>query len=122
MGIDFTEFKKYAKNFKNMRKEFNQFLKEFLIENAELVITLAKNRTPVDTGALRATWGLGLAKYQEAAAKGGLKQEEWSGEEIEYQNLGLEIVDVSGNNMTVVIWNGMEYALICGACKTGQIR
>ena len=93
-GLDFSELKAYAESLKEIKdkRSFEDFLKRFLIENAELVVTLAKGRTPVDTGALRATWGLGDERYQELASMGGLMQEDWTGQERQYKDLGVEIV------------------------------
>jgi len=110
-GLDFSELKRYAEELKKAadKDSFRDFLKRFLIENAEMVVALAKNRTPVDTGALRATWGIGDAKYQEVASL-GLTQEQWNGTEVDYRNASLDIVDADGDNMKILIWNGMEYA------------
>ena len=46
----------------SFQNDFNQFLKNLLIEMAEKVIARTKPRTPVDTGALRNAWQLGEIK------------------------------------------------------------
>ena len=60
--FDIKEFENYVKNFEKATKEFETFLKSFLLKEAQRVISKAKKRTPVDTGALRASWGIGSQK------------------------------------------------------------
>lgn len=57
--VDFSEFDKYYKNFSKLNLEFNAFLLNFLVEQAERTIAKTKKRTPVDTGALRNAWQIG---------------------------------------------------------------
>ena len=59
VSIDFKELSSYQSSITLMRKEYHEFLKDFLTEMAERVISRTKPRTPVDTGALRASWELG---------------------------------------------------------------
>lgn len=58
-SIDFSEFDKLKKHFKELENDFDSFLKDFLIEMAERIIAQTKPKTPVDTGALRNSWTLG---------------------------------------------------------------
>lgn len=58
-SIDYRELEAYNKAVEYFADDFNSFLKEFLIEMAERVISRTKPRTPVDTGALRNAWQLG---------------------------------------------------------------
>lgn len=80
-SINYKELSSYLVSITSMQKEFNEFLKKFLLEMAERVISKVKQkgRTPVDTGQLRRSWELG----------------EVQGE---------------GQNISVEILNGMEYA------------
>ena len=91
-GLDWTELKKYHENLKNIvhKNEFEIFLKKFLLENAEIVIRLAKQRTPADTGALRASWGLGEDNYHERSS---INREGWAAQEVEFEGLNLDIVE-----------------------------
>lgn len=50
------DLKEYAKLFENGVKEFDNFCKRFLVEESENIVNQAKDRTPVDTGALRSSW------------------------------------------------------------------
>ena len=61
-GVDFSEFNKFIKDFQVAREDFESFLKKILLEMAERVLEKAKERTPVDTGALRADWQIGSIK------------------------------------------------------------
>ena len=50
------DLEEYAKLFKDGVKEFDDFCERFLIEEAEGIVNQAKDRTPVDTGALKSSW------------------------------------------------------------------
>lgn len=79
---DFEELKKFFKDFKDARSDFESFLEKFLLEMAQRALGSGgniKENTPVDTGALRMMWQI-------------------------------EDVHISGNNLQVTIWNGMDYA------------
>ncbi|XZM32527.1 HK97 gp10 family phage protein [Clostridium perfringens] len=56
MGFDYSEFEKFANNFKKASIEFNKFLFDFLTKNALEVLEKIKKRTPVDSGELRRNW------------------------------------------------------------------
>lgn len=80
-SINYKELSSYLVSITSMQKEFNEFLKKFLLEMAERILARVKQkgRTPVVTGELRRSWELG----------------EVQGE---------------GQNISVEILNGMEYA------------
>lgn len=61
-NLDINELKAYNQAIMSFQNDFNQFLKDLLIDMAERVIARTKPRTPVDTGALRNTWKLGEIK------------------------------------------------------------
>lgn len=58
-SVNFKDFDKFIKNMNTLEKDFNKFLKKFLIEMANRVIAKTKPKTPIDTGALRSSWQLG---------------------------------------------------------------
>lgn len=58
-NLDMKQLLKYSRKLAKGSDNFEDFLKEFLIETAERVIAKTKSRTPVDTGALRNSWKLG---------------------------------------------------------------
>lgn len=61
-SFDISQLKGYNQAMIFFQKDFNQFLKNLLIEMAERIIAKTKPRTPVDTGALRNAWQLGEIK------------------------------------------------------------
>lgn len=102
--FDFKEFEKYVKNFEKMTNEFNTFLKTFLLKQAQRCVANAKRKTPVDTGAMRASWGIGAQKI-------ALRQVGNTGKmEIDPENSTIADINVVGNNFEVTIWNGMDYS------------
>lgn len=60
--VDFSELEKLEKEMKITAQEFDNFLRNFLIQMVLRVIAKTKPRTPVDTGALRAGWDIGELK------------------------------------------------------------
>ena len=80
-SINYKELSAYVSSVTLMKNDFNKFLREFLLEMADRVIARVKrkDRTPVDTGALKRSWELGDVQGE-------------------------------GENISVEILNGMEYA------------
>ena len=56
--FDFNAYLKWVEKLKLADKEFVTWLKQFLLTQAQLVVRAAKERTPVDTGALRASYAI----------------------------------------------------------------
>lgn len=56
--VDFSQVKKFQKTVRGAKEEYNEFLKDFLIETGEKTVDIAKKYTPVDTGALQDSWGI----------------------------------------------------------------
>lgn len=103
-GMDLTQIRRYQRNFEKAKTEFKDWLADFLIKEGYKVVTLAKERTPVDTGALRASWSVGDQK---------LKKETGADGKI-IGNIDKEAttrsLKVDGNTYYVTISNGMFYA------------
>jgi hypothetical protein len=59
MPANFNEFKRFCKDFQLAANEFQPFLNQFLIEMANLAVGIIQDKTPVDTGTLRAEWSVG---------------------------------------------------------------
>ena len=80
-SINYKELSAYVSSVTLMKNDFNKFLREFLLEMADRIIARVKrkDRTPVDTGALKRSWELGDVQGE-------------------------------GQNISVEILNGMEYA------------
>lgn len=105
--FDYEEFEKYVRNFEKMTKDFEKFLKTFLLEQAQRCVNEAKKNTPVDTGALRASWGIGS---QTLVLKSSLDEFGKQNVSIDTENSTIADISVVGDNFEVTIWNGMEYA------------
>lgn len=58
-NLDMKELLKYSKKLAKGSDNFEDFLKDFLIQMANRIIAKTKPRTPKDTGALRGGWKLG---------------------------------------------------------------
>lgn len=106
-NFDYKQFEQYVKNFEKMTTEFETFLKTYLLQQAQRCVSSCKRRTPVDTGALRASWGIGSQKL---VLKSSMDYE--GNVKVSFDSENSSIVDISvvGNNFEVTIWNGMEYA------------
>lgn len=109
-SIDFSELNNFYKNMKVTEGQYNKFLKEFLIESGELVIGKAKENTPVDTGALKASWGIQTEEtvpYETELYSG------YYGKKIPktlYRRIGGKIAEGVGTSMSIVLSNPQEYA------------
>lgn len=106
-GFFYDEFERWVKNLGVAERDFEIFLKGFLLEQAQRVVALAKDRTPVDTGALRASYQIGgqeIALTYTVDAQGK--------EHFNFDAEHSQIADISlvGDNLEVTIWNPMEYA------------
>lgn len=60
--LDMKELVDYSKKLAGSVDGFDDFLKSFLIEMANIIIAETKPRTPKDTGALRGAWFIGNVK------------------------------------------------------------
>jgi hypothetical protein len=108
-NFDFSETKRFAEAFKKKQKEFDDFLRGFLLRIAEEIVALARQRTPVDTGALRAMWGIGEARIAEI---GSITNRQWQSSNLNLEGDGVTVerVSVNGRNFEILIFNAMEYA------------
>ena len=102
--FDFRQFENYVKKFEKMTTEFDEFLRTFLLQQAQRVVSNAKRRTPVDTGAMRASWGIGSQKITLTKIGNGKSVK------IDPENSTIADISVVGNNFEVEIWNSVEYA------------
>lgn len=63
-GIDFTELNDFLEDGKITATKFNNLIYDILVDMGEIIVAKAKDRTPVDTGALKASWGLRTEKIR----------------------------------------------------------
>ena len=57
--VDFSGVKEMTQRLQGLEKSVNGFLQDFGEQVAHKVMTLAMERTPVDTGKLKASWSVG---------------------------------------------------------------
>ena len=62
ISVDYKELSAYISSVTVMSKDFNEFLRKFLMEMADRVLARVKPRTPVDTGELKRSWELGKVR------------------------------------------------------------
>lgn len=103
-GMDLREIKRYQRNFEKCRTNFKDWLADFLIKEGYKVVDLAKNRTPVKTGALKARWTVGDQKVENVIGKDGKFVAE-----VE-QQATRNSLKIAGNIYYVTISNGQFYA------------
>jgi len=84
MGLDMKDFVKYVENFKDMEKDFEAFLKNWITKQGDKLIASTKARTPVDTGNLRNSWSLGEYQRQGTSASIGINNSAEYASIIEY--------------------------------------
>ena len=106
--INFSEFDKLKKSYSSLSKDFDQFLKDFLIDMAERIITKTKPKTPKDTGALRSHWDLGKVTGSGKEIEVEILNPMEYATEIEY---GHRIVVGTGQNKREVGWYNGHFML-----------
>lgn len=57
-GMDYDGFKQLTKNFKDLAKDYDKFLDDFIVTEGNRCLANTKRRTPVDMGTLRDRWKL----------------------------------------------------------------
>jgi hypothetical protein len=110
-GFDYTEFKNYVENLTKAsdKKDFETFLKQFLLEMAQRVVKQAKPKTPVDTGALRNSYVIGSAE-RFLKKTGGTSKSGKAKVTRDLSKSTVEDIKIVGDIVEVTIGNDMEYA------------
>ena len=106
-NFDYSQFERYVKKFEKTVTEFDTFLKQFLLEQAQRCVRNVKLNTPVDTGALRASWGIG---NQKLVLKSNIDVEGKLNVSFDAEHSTIADITAVGDNLEVTIWNGMEYS------------
>ena len=84
MGLDMNDFVKYVNEFKSMQAEFDEFLKNWITKQGNIVLADTKENTPVDTGNLRNSWSLGNYQQQGNKAQIGINNSAEYASFVEY--------------------------------------
>lgn len=109
-GFDYRKYEKWVKNLGILKEDFDVWLKQFLLEQAQRCVAECKKRQravgAIDTGAMINSWYIGgqeiALKYVNANGKDRF--------EFDPENSTVENITMVGDNLTVVIGNAMEYA------------
>lgn len=110
MSINFKELDYFLNTMKITEKQYNDFLYSFLMDMGYRVIGDAKKNTPVDTGALRASWG--IKTKSESPRQINLYSTK-SGHYINktmYDRIGDVVREGFGKSMSIILNNPQEYA------------
>lgn len=112
-GFDYKEFEKWAKQLGVATDETHEWLKMFLLNEAQEVVARAKMRTPVDTGALRESFAIGdqhIVLMDDPTGKMGVRSKDKPAQVInEEESTNFTTGSVS-NDIQVTIYNPQEYA------------
>ena len=108
-GLDFRETCKLQQQIRRMEREFDAFIKLFLLRQALDALARTKENTPVDTGLLRAAWTVGDGV---SAARG-----RYAGGKVRYSEdadsssaATVDSVQRVGDGLVVTLYNPVEYA------------
>lgn len=101
-GFDYKEFLEWSKNIGVAKKEFHNWLKSFLLEEAQKVVEKGKPRTPVDTGYLRNSWYIGSQKIKQDIENGKAT--------INWKKSDIASIKVIGDILQVEIGLSADYA------------
>lgn len=108
-GFDYKEYLAWCKKLEITTSEFHNWLRQFLLEQAQRVVALGKPKTPVDTGFLRNSWYIGS---QKVVQKRGNRRSKSGADvaEIDWSKSDIADISVVGNELQVEIGLGADYA------------
>ena len=108
--VDFRELDEFKKNMQITTEQYNNFLSDFLIERGEEVVAETKLNTPVDTGALRASWGIDTNKMIPREVELASTKTGEMVQKTMFEREGKISKKGSGKNVSITISNPQEYA------------
>ena len=115
-GFDYKEYVKWVENIGMLERDFQIWLKQFLLVQAKKVVELGKPRTPVDTSELINSWSIGSQKIvqkERLDAKGNVMYSSRSGrslKEIDWSKSDIANIDVIGDYLQVEIGLTAQHA------------
>ena len=108
-GFNYKEYEKWVEKLGILKEEFQLWLKQFLLEQAQRVVALGKPKTPVDTGYLRNSWYIGTQNIVQGDIEGKSK----SGKQLQginWKASDIASIAVIDNYLEVEIGLGADYA------------
>ena len=112
-GFDYKEFEKWAKQFGIATKETHEWLKLFLLNEAQEVVARAKLITPIDTGALRNSFAIGdqnIVLMDDPTGRMGIRSTDRPAQVIDEEASTEFTMGGVSEDIQVTIYNPMEYA------------
>ena len=114
-GFNYKEYSKWVKNLGIAKKDFHNWLKTFLLQQAQEVVAKGKPRTPVDTHNLVNRWYIGRQKIvqKDVVINGQTQYSPRSGRpmrEIDWSKSDIASIKVINNLLEVEIGLGADYA------------
>lgn len=111
-GFDYTQFEEYVKKFENIEKEFEDWLKLFLLQQAQRCIARTKQRQRgldlIDTGFMINAWTIG---DEARAIKKGADGKFTSDFDSAFASqASINSVSQVGNSLEITLGNIAEYA------------
>ena len=109
-GFDYKEYANWVKKLEIAEKDFQLWLKQFLLEQAQRVVAKGKPRTPVDTGFLRNSWYIGSqhivqkADWSSPSKSGNVRAA------IDWSKSDIASIAVVGSYLEVEIGLSADYA------------
>jgi hypothetical protein len=109
-GFNYRVYTEYVKNLGIATKQFDKWLKNFLLQEAQRVVADAKKRSPVKTGFYRESWVIGneARRIVLGGSKDGTASSDYRSAFA--QKASIDDVKVVGNDLQVTIINWAEYA------------
>lgn len=112
-GFDYSQYKQYINKLGIVTKDFDNWLKEFLLKEAQRIVALCKQRQravgAIDTGAMINSWSIGKEKVV-LKQTGGKSKSGKSTVTKDLKNSSVQDISIIGDTLSVEIYNPMEYA------------
>lgn len=111
MSIEMSELIAFRDKFERTTREFDAFLRKFLIRQALDVLRKTKQNTPTDTGLLKNSWTIGnqvIALKSETLDDGSVRY--FQTRTSETHGATLDSVVRNGDELIITISNVVEYA------------
>lgn len=112
MSFDYKEFIELRNKFIKMDKEFDMFLRNFLLEMGLRALADTKRNTPVDTGLLKNSWQIGDSNYtiQTRVNKSNKLKVSLDKRNVAFKDVTVKGVTRKGDTLEVILYNPAEYA------------
>lgn len=108
-GFDYKQYLKWVNNIGVTKEHFDLWLKTFLLQQAQRVVRNTKLLTPVDTGALRASWSIGN-QHIYLTETGDKTSSGKNVVDVDLSKSDIASVAIIGDTLSVEIYSNLDYA------------